>query len=216
MKTTDNYYSRIRPEIASFVPSNIKTILDVGCGQGSFLKLVKEKTGAETWGIEMETEVAEKAKNIVDNILAGKIEDMLSYVPAGYFDCITFNDVLEHLIEPTEVLKNIRSKLSENGSIIASIPNIRYINIFYELLIKKDWKYKDSGILDSTHLRFFTKKSMKRMFENADYTIMKQKGINPKTTWTFRLFNIFTLGILNDTRYLEFICIAKSKIDNKC
>ena len=100
------------------VPCNIKTILDIGCGQDAFLKLVKEQTGAETWGIEMVTEVAEKAKEKADKILAGKIEEVLSSIPNNYFDCITFNDVLEHLFEPTEVLKMIRPKLSKNGIII--------------------------------------------------------------------------------------------------
>ena len=86
--------------------------------------MVKEQTGAESWGIEMITEVAEIAKDRVDNILVDKIEDVLCSIPDNYFDCITFNNVLEHLIEPTEVLKMIRPKLSHNGIIIASIPNV--------------------------------------------------------------------------------------------
>jgi len=214
MKEINNYYTQSRPEVVAFVPLNIRTILDIGCGQGLFLKLVKEKTGAETWGIEIVTEVAEKAKNIVDRILSGKVEELLSSLPDGYFDCITLNDVLEHLIDPTEILKAVRPKLSKNGIIIASIPNIRYIYNLYDLLIKKDWEYKDSGILDSTHYRFFTKKSTRRMFEAASYKILHQEGINPNRTWYFRLFNGLTLGILNDTKYLEFISIAKVDLDN--
>jgi 2-polyprenyl-3-methyl-5-hydroxy-6-metoxy-1,4-benzoquinol methylase len=201
-----NYYTQSRPEIAKLVPKNISTILDVGCAQGSFLKLVKELSGAETWGIELLPEIAEKAT--VDKILTGKVEDLIHLIPNGYFDCITFNDVLEHLLEPTEVLKAISLKLSKDGIIIASIPNIRYYVCLYELLIKKDWKYKDSGILDSTHLRFFTKKSMKRMFEEAGFKNIQQKGLVHNSAWKFKLLDFFTFGLPMDIKYQQFICIA--------
>lgn len=203
-----NYYSQNRPEIAAFVPLNIKTILDVGCGQGAFLKVVKEQTGAETWGIEVVTEIANIAKDRADNVLTGKIEDVLSTIPDAYFDCITFNDVIEHLLVPSEVLKMIKPKLSINGILIASIPNVRYFYNLYEFIIKKDWEYKDDGILDSTHFRFFTRKSMNRIFEQAGYQILKQKGINPITSKKFILFNILTLGYFNDSKYLQFVCVA--------
>jgi len=209
MKENKNYYSQSRQDIAVLVPKNIRTILDIGCGQGGFLKLIKEQTGAETWGIEVVIEIAEIAKHHIDKTLIGKVEDSLYSIPDAYFDCITFNDILEHLLEPTEVLKSIRSKLSEDGIIIASIPNVRFFHNLYELLIKKDWKYKDSGILDSTHIRFFTQKSMKRMFENTGYMLIKQEGNNKINTWEFWLFNFLTLGIFNDARYMQFICIAK-------
>jgi 2-polyprenyl-3-methyl-5-hydroxy-6-metoxy-1,4-benzoquinol methylase len=200
------YYNQSRSEITTFVPKNVRRILDIGCGLGAFLKLVKEQTGAETWGIELYAEIAEKAK--ADKILTGKVENLLNLIPNDYFDCITFNDVLEHLLEPAEVLKMMRPKLSEDGIIIASIPNIRYFKNLYELLVKREWKYKDFGILDSTHLRFFTKKSMKRMFEDAEYKIIKQKGINMSSSWKLKLLNFLTFGIPVDIKYQQFVCIA--------
>ena len=212
MKEIINYYNQARPELASFVPLSIKRILDIGCGQGAFLKIIKEKTGAETWGIEMAAEVAENAKDHVDNVLVGKVEDILNSIPDVYFDCISFNDVLEHLLEPTDILKMIRTKLSEKGIIIASIPNVRFLINLYDLFIKKDWEYKEDGILDSTHLRFFTQKSMKRMFETAGYIIIKQEGINKIDSWKFWLFNFFTIGFFSDTKYPQFICIAKTNL----
>ncbi len=208
MKKKTNYYIEDRPNIVALVPKNVRTILDIGCAQGAFLKLVKEKTSAETWGIEVVTEAAKNAKDNVDNILIGKIEELIGSIPNNYFDCITFNDVLEHLLDPTDVLKMIRPKLSENGIIIASIPNVRYFKNLYELLVKKDWEYKETGILDSTHLRFFTKISMRRMFEEAGYKLIKQEGINKPTSLKFKILNVITLGILKDTKYLQFVCIA--------
>jgi Methylase involved in ubiquinone/menaquinone biosynthesis len=211
MKESANYYTQTRTDVAAFIPKSIKTILDIGCGQGAFLKLVKDQTGAESWGIEMITEVAEIAKGQVDNILVGKIEDVLSSIPDNYFDCITFNDVLEHLIEPTEVLKMIRSKLSQKGIIIASIPNVRHFRNLYELLIKKDWEYKEGGILDSTHLRFFTQKSMKSMFEKAGYIVIKQEGTNKIRSWQFILFNLITFYFFADTYHSQFLNIVQKQ-----
>lgn len=210
IKNTLNYYSLARPEIEAIVPLSTKTILDIGCGEGEFLKLVKEVTSAETWGIEMEAEVAKKALAKADKILAGKIEDVLYSIPDNYFDCITFNDVLEHLQEPLDILKMIKTKLTQKGIIIASIPNVRYFYNLYDLLVKKDWEYKETGILDSTHLRFFTQKSISRLFNEAGYEIVSQKGLNGINSWKFRLFNLTTLGIFGDTKYLRFVCIVKT------
>lgn len=207
-KDAINYYGNHRPDVAVHVPPTTKTILDIGCGNGAFLKWIKDKTGAETWGIELVDEIAERAKEQADNILNGKVEEVLHLVPDGYFDCITFNDVLEHLLAPDEVLRMVKPKLSEKGIIIASIPNVRYFSNLHEIIIKKDWEYKDSGILDSTHFRFFTQKSMKKMFEKTGYSLKGQFGINKLNSWKFKILNLFTLGFINDTKYLQFICIA--------
>lgn len=94
--------------------------------------------------------------------------------------------------------------------VLASIPNVRHFYNLKALLNEKDWKYINSGILDSTHLRLFTKKSMKRMFEEAGYNITMQVGINKITSWKLKLFNILTFGFLNDTKYLQFVCIGSN------
>ena len=209
MKETTSYYTLARPEIATLVPKSIQKILDIGTGQGYFLKLIKEQTGAETWGIEVVPAVAEIARNQADHIILGKVEEVIHSIPDGYFDCITLNDVLEHTLEPIEILKIIKSKLSSEGVIIASIPNVRFFFNLYELVIKANWEYTDWGILDSTHFRFFTKKSMKHLFENAGYNVEQQIGINPIPSWKFTLFNMLTFGFFSDTKYLQFVCIAK-------
>lgn len=208
MKTTSNYYSHSRPEIAFFVPKTIKTVLDIGCGEGDFLRYVKDKTNAETWGVEAIESVAKEVKNHIDKTLVGKVEDIINLLPDAYFDCITFNDVLEHLLEPTEVLKLIKPKLTENGIVIASIPNIREYYHLYELLFKKDWKYKDEGILDSTHIRFFTKISMARLFNDAGFKLISQAGINKTKSWKFKIINMLTFGYFSDSAYFQFVCIA--------
>ncbi len=211
MKDLKNYYSNSRVEIAELIPNNIKKILDIGCAQGNFLKLVKERTNAETWGIELEVEVGMMAKEKIDKIIFGKIEDVIGSITDNYFDCITFNDVLEHLLDPTEVLNMVRSKLSENGTLIASVPNVRHFWNLYELIIKKDWKYRESGILDSTHLRFFTQKSLRRMFQMANYDKVEIIGLNILKPKLFFVFNFITFNYFSDTKYVNIVSIAKKK-----
>ena len=150
-----SYYSQARSEVSAFLPDNIERILDIGCGQGAFLKLAKEKTGAETWGIELVSGITEK--NLVDNILNGRVEDLINSIPDNYFDCITFNDILEHLIQPGDVLRMMKAKLTENGIIIASIPNVRFYHNLYELLVKKDWGCRSLSNFNTTRVRILLK-----------------------------------------------------------
>ena len=78
-----------------------------------------------------------------------------------------------------------------------------------DLIIKKDWQYVDAGILDRTHLKFFTKKSIIRMFESADYKLVKLKGINGNNKIKFNIFNFITLGYFSDCRFLQFACLFR-------
>lgn len=209
MDKSISYYENQRPEIVSLIPKNIRTILDIGCGEGIFLKNIKDLTRAETWGVEMVAELEEKIRENADHCLIGKAEDIIGALPDNYFDCITLNDVLEHLLEPTELLRLIKPKLSTNGVVVASIPNVRFFTNLRALVIDKDWKYNDHGILDSTHFRFFTKISMKRMFEEAGYEVVLQKGLSKLTSPKTKLFNILTCSFFEDTRYMQYANVAK-------
>ena len=132
-------------------------------------------------------------------------------LPNGYFECITFNDVLEHLVDPYMVLTKMKDKLATNGIIVCSIPNIRHFYALKTLLLKKQWKYEESGIFDRTHLRFFTQKSIVDMFNSLDYKILKMQGINGSSSWKFALFNILCLGHFSDSKYMQFACVVTPK-----
>lgn len=212
LEKTKEYYSYARPEMVDFVPKETKRILDVGCGEGLFvMSLKKNNNNLETWGVEMNPEIAEIAKTNLDKVLVGDIFTIINGLPDSYFDCIVFNDVLEHMADPYIVLKNIKTKLRNNGVIVCSIPNVRHVRVLRDLLFKKQWKYEDIGILDRTHLRFFTKKSIIDMFNDLDYQILKISGINGTKIWQFLPINIITLGLFSDSRYIQFACVARPK-----
>ena len=192
-----------------YIPSDAKRILDVGCGEGNFGCFLKEKNASEVWGIEIVEEAGKIAKGKLDKVLIGDVNSVINDLPDNFFDCIVLNDVLEHLENPEKVLKIIAKNLTTDGFIIASIPNVRYIWNLVELVFKKDWEYKNSGILDKTHLRFFTQKSIVRMFNNAGYEVKKIEGINPTKNEKVKIFLFLTLGFFRDTRFIQFATVAQ-------
>lgn len=202
----DDYCKRHRHEMEDFLPQSIKTILDIGCGSGAFGEALKEKIGTEVWGVEINNKAAEEATKRLDKVLIGDICDLYFQLPDGYFDCIVFNDVIEHLTNPYKVLVQIKSKLNSNGVVLCSIPNVRYYENLFNLLIRKQWKYEEQGILDKTHLRFFTERSIKNMFDMLGYEILKIKGINPTRNWKVRFLKWITFGWLSDILYIQFGC----------
>lgn len=204
------YYSNSRAEMIGFIPDTTEKLLDIGCGYGYFGLSVKKKfNNIEIWGIEINQDAGLKAKENLDNVLINSIEKALDNLPDQYFNCIVFNDVLEHLVDPYEVLEKIKKKISPNGVILCSIPNVRHRSVLFQLLVKKDWKYSNDGVLDRTHLRFFTMKSITRMFQELNYKIIKIKGINIKLKIIFFILNILSFGYTNDIGFKQIICIAK-------
>lgn len=204
----DHYYNVPRSEMLGYIPKSAKKVIDIGCGEGCFGTQLKA-LGMEVWGVELHPTPAVIAQNTLDKVLVGDISHKLSDLPDAYFDCIIFNDVLEHLVDPYSILLNIKTKLSKDGVVVCSIPNIRYYPYLKKLLIRKQWQYEKCGILDETHLRFFTENSIKDTFEKLGYTIIKLEGINAlRPTWKFKLLNFILRGNLSDTKFLQFACVA--------
>ena len=163
MQNNKNYFSNIRSEIFKLIPKNIEqNILEIGCGNGNTLGKLKEEGYASfTMGIEKNNFCENEAlKNNIDHFICDDIENLKNQIDET-FDVILFLDVLEHLVDPWNVLNKIVLFLKSDGIIIISIPNIRNFSIFKKLFLKGRWDYEESGILDWTHLRFFTDSSFK-------------------------------------------------------
>jgi len=206
---TSIYYINKREEMLQFIPEGSKKILEVGCGEGIFASAVKKKMNAEVWGVELSDDAAKKAEKVIDKVFHADFTTIINTLPQNNFDCIVFNDVLEHIPDPFTLLENIKVLLKENGCVVCSIPNVRYIGNLVELLLKKDWQYKDGGILDITHFRFFTKKSIERMFSNAGYELVRIEGINPTKSMKVKLLGWLSFGLFSDSKYMQFATVAK-------
>lgn len=146
-------------------------ILEVGCSTGYFGQALKD-AGHEVWGIEMVPEPASIAEGVLDKVYVGTIEAFLEEDTAKTvkFDYITFGDVLEHLPYPADTLRKCKSILTPTGAIIASIPNVAHLAVRL-MLLEGRWEYSNLGIMDNTHLRFFTKNSIIQMFNESSYAV---------------------------------------------
>ena len=162
---SDFYYQNPREEMFRFIPKNVQRTLEIGCGTGLFSELVKKELHAECWGVEIEEKCAKIAAEKLYRIIQSNVSDSLAILPDKYFDCIIMNDVIEHLYDPFSLLEIIKSKINSKGVVVLSIPNVRFWNNLRAFVWRGEWDYKDAGILDNTHLRFFTYKSLLKMFK---------------------------------------------------
>ena len=204
------YFNNSRPEMLKYIPNTALRILEVGCGEGAFCKDLS-RSDREIWGVEMNVEAANKAAEFCTNIIIGDFDTIYKQLPQKYFDCVVFNDVLEHIYKPWDTIKNVKEILSANGVLVSSIPNFRYIsNLITEVLFQGEFRYKEEGgILDDTHIRFFTSKSIRRMFKEQGYEIIIHEGIRSCKSWKEKLFINLTFGFLADARYKQFATVAK-------
>ena len=213
----EDYFDCDRPEMRPFIPDDCKSILDVGCGRGFFAASLRQVPNRTIWGIEPDKDCIPIAEKNLDKIIHGCFEPDLR-LPEGHFDCIIFNDVLEHLLDPDTALIYAMKLLKNNGIIVASIPNILHFPIMWKLVTRGEWTYTERGILDKTHLRFYTRKSIATMFTQLGYQINRIDGINPyhsmepedEKLWRYyKLLEKVPMPSVHDMRYLQFSVIAK-------
>ncbi|MFQ3549530.1 MAG: class I SAM-dependent methyltransferase [Armatimonadota bacterium] len=145
-------------------------VLEIGCSTGFVTKEIKKKNCFVTGG-EIDYDSAEKAKMIADQVIIGNIEDNSIWNNiSDKYDYVIMGDVLEHLIDPENVLLKLKNVLSENGELLLSVPNVAYYKIRLDLLFGR-FNYTEFGILDSSHLKFFTKETLYKMLHNTGYEI---------------------------------------------
>jgi 2-polyprenyl-3-methyl-5-hydroxy-6-metoxy-1,4-benzoquinol methylase len=167
-------YVTRRTDILSLVPDSASLILDVGCSNGALGASIKHsRPGAKVVGMEVSQAMAKDAMVHLDQVLVGDIEHPQAFdaLSGQRFDTIIFADVLEHLKDPWSMLKKVRPFLLQGGVLITSIPNVRHIDTIFNLVVKGRWPYRDRGIHDRTHLRFFTKIDIKDLFTEAAFKI---------------------------------------------
>ena len=201
------YYENIRQDMLKYVPEGTKTSLEFGCGCGGFSALLKEARNVETWAVELDERAAAEAAKRIDTVIHGDALESLAQIPKGYFDCIILFDVLEHLADPYTLLERLKATLSDGGVLLASIPNVRYYRVFADYVFGGNWDYQTHGVLDSTHLRFFTRKSIAKTLQKLGFEILTLEGLHATSSRTYRLLNILLINQLSDVRYKHFVVV---------
>jgi SAM-dependent methyltransferase len=193
----DSYYTHLRPSLLKLTIGVPSRVLEIGCATGQTLAYYKGLGAKFTAGVELVPEVAllAKARPEVDDVIVGNIEALeLPYAPAS-FDLLIVSHVLEHVTDPWKVLARLVPLLRPGGQLIGSLPNVRCLSVTVPLLFRGRWDYKQEGILDWTHYRFFTRHSIHGLLKGADLEVERIEGeVHPRGK--LALINRLSLGMM--------------------
>jgi 2-polyprenyl-3-methyl-5-hydroxy-6-metoxy-1,4-benzoquinol methylase len=148
-----------------------KQVLDVGCATGNLAEVLAGR-GCRVTGIDIDPEAAQQAEKHCERVIVGDVEslDLGAELDEADFDVIVFGDVLEHLKDPLQTLRRFKPFLQTEGYVIASIPNIAHGSVRLALMQGR-FRYRSLGLLDDTHLRFFTRETVEQLFKDAGFLI---------------------------------------------
>ena len=206
----DAYFATARREIAPLLPPGRLRVLEIGCGAGATLAWMKESgIASETVGIDISSVPADTARLYVDTMIEADAETTDLPASLGNFDAILCLDVLEHMVDPWGFIERIQERLTPDGVMISSIPNVRHLKVLIPLLFQSRWDYVNEGILDRTHLRFFTESSARDLMSTGTLRVQKViRHIPPKGSKSYR-FNLWTLGLLRSFMVMQFLISAR-------
>jgi len=206
------YYRCQRPELIRHILPGKNRILDVGCAEGLLGKNLKQQgLASEVVGVELFPDAAKVAETRIDQVICEDIElmnrDELGRESFNYIIC---GDVLEHLRDPWIVLNWLATLLEKDGLLIVSVPNVRHWSVLFPLLFQGEWKYQLHGIMDRTHLRFFTKKTAIQMLVGSGLHIVSCEGAQLRRKKD-KLINLLLLGMGG-----EFVSTQWTLVGKKC
>jgi SAM-dependent methyltransferase len=198
-----------RRDLWPYVPCGTGAVLDVGCATGEVGAALKAQGRArEVVGLELSPAAAAEARYRLDRVVEGDVEAARVPYPDGYFDLLLYADVLEHLKNPWALVARQRRLLRPGGRVVASLPNIGHYSTLL-MLLRQQWRYEERGIMDYTHLRFFTRPGVLDLFRRAGYEqvrLYRRGGEGPKQ----RLARALTLGYSTDFFIPGFVCVARA------
>lgn len=185
--------------------------MDIGCAAGTLgARVIQQKGAAIYEGIEVVPQVADEAKKYLTKVYVGQAEDWLPKLPSDSYDWVILADSLEHTVDPWGVLTEVHRVLNDKGHVLISIPNVRNLGVITELLVKGTWKYRDFGIMDQGHLRFFTKKSIVEMLEQKGFQVRILYS-DPRNRWRkFRgrfISRLISLAMFQPKTFEELITV---------
>lgn len=194
------------------MPERRTRVLEIGCAEGDFLMALPGVK--EAWGVEPSPS-AKVATGRLHRVFESTFDEAEPHLPLNYFEVVVCNDVIEHMPDHDKFFERIAKHIAPGGVIIGSIPNVRFYNNMFQMVLEKDWHYTESGILDRTHTRFFTEKSLKACMQRHKFTLRKFQGlktnIHMTNTRRAKIYHLMskvliavTFGYFSDIQYLQF------------
>lgn len=208
-KPAPEYFLGQRSDVAGLVPQGSARVLDVGCGYGGLGRMLRARGVAQVCGVEINPDAASRLEGVYADYWIGDVEQV--NLPAGIeaFDCIVFADVLEHLRDPWGTLKRYLQWLKPGGEIVVSIPNVRNIALLYNLVLRGRWRYEESGLLDRTHLRFFTRAEILELLADTGLEIELIRENREKLSLARRILAAPVLALIPDLGVCQYVIRAR-------
>ena len=168
-----DYHDRINADLLALIPPDAKRVLEIGCGSGALGQAwLRQHPAVDYIGMERAPHAAAIARQRISRVLQGDAE---AWVPAADgvadVDCLIYGDVLEHFVDPWAALSRHLTALKPGGLLLACVPNVQHWSLSMGLL-QGEWTYCDEGLLDRTHLRFFTLNSVRQMVADAGLEVI--------------------------------------------
>jgi len=214
-KKTDDYFSNARKHIEPLLAGPVERVLEVGCGAGATLQWLKQ-TGycKSTYGIEITEAWAEAARLHADRVVVGDAEKLIDTAFAGVqFDLILCLDVLEHMVDPWHFVDQLPHLLTPGGRIVFSIPNVRNLRVVLPLVFCGRWRYEETGILDRTHLRFFSRQSALDLATTEALRVDRWCRTKPPRWSKLGVLDTLTLGLLRDFVAVQYLIASTRRSD---
>ncbi|SEJ60034.1 Methyltransferase domain-containing protein [Sphingomonas sp. OV641] len=198
------YHDLVRSDVFDIIPQPAGRVLDLGGGVGATGAALKQARGASH--VVVADLVADHAIEEVDAAVSGNLED-LDFLNRllkehGPFDTILCLDVLEHLRDPWAVVDTLASGLAKDGMIVASIPNVNHHSVVLPLMLRGQFELQDAGIMDRTHIRWFTKETAIGLMTRAG---LKLEAVSGYLGRKQKLFNFVTLGRFSRFMIMQYL-----------
>lgn len=204
-----DYFTCERDDVAKLVPSDAKAILEVGAGYGALGRILRQRDGVVLDAVEINPAASPHLADVYRRHWIGDIERLELDGALDHYDCLIFPDVLEHLVDPWAVLSTLSARLRPGGVVVTSIPNVRNIGLLFRLVMQGRWDYAESGLLDRTHLRFFTRASIAQLLENAGLSIERWQTNRDRYTGVRKAVAELSKLISPDMDVCQFLVVAR-------
>lgn len=171
-----DYYLTERPEFVNVIACSgtYETAIDIGCAGGRLgTELIQRGIVKKCDGIEPFPDAAEIARASLRQVWQGTLEEQTSNIDWAQYDLVVMADVLEHLVDPWAALKSLHRRTTPLCRIAISVPNVRHYKVVLPLLFRGEFRYEDQGIMDRTHLHFFTRSSLEETLDACGWSICK-------------------------------------------
>ncbi|MEM7037175.1 MAG: class I SAM-dependent methyltransferase [Bacteroidota bacterium] len=220
-----DYYGLTRNDVVAFLEkylqssnTQLENVLEIGCSSGGTGKLMKEKFGVKYYaGVELMADATEVAKKNIDWAMQGNVEEMIAQnrlgeIPDKGYDAILYLDVLEHLYNPWKVLEHTSKLLKPGGLLVGSIPNVGNLYVLWKIM-RDRFEYDEDGLLDRTHIRFFTLHTIKKMIAPQFDLVALDTNRNTWKTMNKqqRLFYLATFGQWKRLFVRQYLFVGKLK-----